>query len=134
MWHRTLRVFPADGRGTGQRGTGPVRAHVLRVRWTFSARNGWRHAERAGSALFPLVVRCARRDPAPDRARRERASHGRGVLQGRRTRAAHGAASRWYRFAKHQGTVVMTSVVLLDSGGSNIGSLRFALQRLGVDA
>jgi glutamine amidotransferase len=28
----------------------------------------------------------------------------------------------------------MASVVLVDSGGSNIGSLRFALQRLGVDA
>lgn len=28
----------------------------------------------------------------------------------------------------------MANVVLVDSGGSNIGSLRFALQRLGVDA
>ncbi|MGH8091619.1 MAG: imidazole glycerol phosphate synthase subunit HisH [Rudaea sp.] len=28
----------------------------------------------------------------------------------------------------------MANVVLLDSGGSNIGSLRFALQRLGIDA
>lgn len=28
----------------------------------------------------------------------------------------------------------MANVILVDSGGSNIGSLRFALQRLGVDA
>ena len=28
----------------------------------------------------------------------------------------------------------MTKVVLVDAGGSNIGSVRYALQRLGVDA
>jgi len=30
--------------------------------------------------------------------------------------------------------VAMSDVVLVDAGGSNIGSLRYALQRLGVEA
>ena len=66
---------------------------------------------------------------------REHAPHGGGVLQGHRARAAAGVSARGHRAAQHQGRAVMPAeVAIIDSGGANLASLVFALQRLGAEA
>src|SRR5690606_4371436 len=81
----------------------------------------------------PFAVRDRRAEPASGRARRQCAPHGRSLLQGHRARAATGAAAGRPRVAQHERNTVMR-VAVIDYGGANIGSVRYALDRLGVDS
>ncbi len=69
-------------------------------------------------------------------SRREHSPHDRGLLQGRRPRPAAGAAPRRSRVAEHQRRTVSAAVevAIIDSGGANLASLRYALDRLGARA
>ena len=86
--------------------------------------------------FFRSLVRDAGRRAAPARARREHAPHGRVLLQGRgpercgRRFAARAASCRAPRAA----AVSARDIVIVASGGANIASLQFALERLGVAA
>src|SRR6185312_8757883 len=55
------------------------------------------------------------------------------VLQGRRARTRSGRAPGTRRRAEQQGRAV-SDVVIIDAGGANTGSVRYALRRLGVEA
>src|SRR5689334_18369847 len=55
------------------------------------------------------------------------------MFQSHRAYVASGNRARRQRATQHQGGFVM-SIVLVDAGGTNIGSVRYALQRLGADA
>src|SRR5438270_5669343 len=70
------------------------------------------------------------------RSRREHAPHGRGLLQGRGASAAPGHQARRHRAPQHQGGPLRShsrnDVVIVDSGGANIASLRGAIERLGA--
>ncbi len=63
-------------------------------------------ADRAGAAFLPLAGRQRWARRCTQRARREHPPHGRGLLQGRRPRAAPGDAPRRRRAAEHQGRAV----------------------------
>src|SRR5690606_15718685 len=52
--------------------------------------------------------------------------------QGRRPHAAPGVATRGPGASEHQGPPVSTTV-LVDAGGANLGSVRYALERLGAE-
>src|SRR3546814_4890710 len=69
------------------------------------------------------------------RARRERPPPGRRLLQGRGPRVGSGDPARRCRVAQYQGPAVSGSrqrVAVIDAGGANLGSVRYALERLGV--
>ena len=89
-------------------------------------------ADRARAAFLPLARRDAGCGDQHQGQRREHASHDRGLLQGRRPRAAPGVPHHRHGTAEHQGNAVMTRLAIIDSGGANIASLRFAIERLGV--
>src|SRR5690606_23588034 len=65
------------------------------------------------------------------RAGRERSPPGRGLLQGGRACTGSGDPARGRPGAQHQGGAV-TRVALIDAGGANLGSVRYAFERLGV--
>ncbi len=133
--HCTLRVLAADGRvrsAGGSRSFGPA---VLRLGWPLQSRTGRRAADRTRAAFLPLARRVTGRGAPPQRARRERASHDRGLLQGSRPQPAPGGAHRGDRVAEHEGPAVRpVEVVIIESGGANIASLQYALERLGISA
>ena len=83
--------------------------------------------------FFRSLAESLGRRAAPARARREHASHDRVLLQGRRPQPAPGDPARGRRAAEHQGRAVSgRDVVIVASGGANIASLQFALERLGA--
>src|SRR5690606_31686320 len=86
---------------------------------------------RTGAAFLPFAVRCGRPEPQPQGGRRQRPPQGRSLLQGAGAGAAPGHAPRRYRTAFDQGGIV-SAVGLIDAGGANLGSVRYALERLGV--
>src|SRR5690606_33717149 len=57
-----------------------------------------------------------------------------GVVQSRRARAQAGARTQRRRAAEHEGPALMRDVVIIGGCGANHASLKFALQRLGIDA
>ena len=108
---------------------------VLRVGGPVRTRAGRRAADRTRAALLPLARAGARRSAAHPRARREQPPHGGVLLQGRRPQSASGHPPRGTRAAEHQGRALSaTRVAIVASGGANIASLQFALERLGVRA
>src|SRR5207302_1022815 len=112
----------------------PVRARVRAVLGTLSARNRRRAADRAGAAFLSLTRGSARCRAPRERDGREHSPHDRGLLQGRRPRPAPGAAARRHRAAEHQRNPVMMEAVIVESGGANLASLCYALERLGARA
>jgi imidazoleglycerol-phosphate dehydratase/histidinol-phosphatase len=75
-----------------------------------------------------------RSHPAPARERREHASHGRVLFQGRGPSVAASDPPRGQRAAIHQGHAVSRDIVIVACGGANIASLKFALERLDAPA
>ena len=84
--------------------------------------------------FFRSLSRRPRRGAAPVGARREHSPHDRSLLQGRRSSVAAGAEPRRPRSAEHQRVAVSSAadVAIIDSGGANLASLRYALDRLGA--
>ena len=107
-----LRLPAADGRSAGAGGDRSVRPAVLSCSRASSRAKrsaGCRPSScRTSSARWPRAL--GRRDPH-QRARREHAPHGRGLLQGRRPRAAPGVPPRRRRTAEHEGRAVKRDVV-----------------------
>ncbi len=133
--HRPLRLPAGDGRGARRRWRSISPAAPTSVfEGSFGREQDRRPADGAGAALLPLARREPRRRAAHDASRREHAPHDRGLLQGRGPRAATGAPARGSRAAEHQGGAVSDDVVIIDSGGANLASLQFALERLGARA
>src|SRR5690606_32512597 len=89
---------------------------------------------RARAAFLPLARGGARRGAAPEGARREHAPHGRGLLQGRRAGTSPGARAARRHAADDEGADLMRDVVIIGGCGANLASLKFALERLGVNA
>src|SRR5690606_18583220 len=112
----------------------PVRPALPGRRLHLHPGAGRRPAHRDGRALLAVPVRERPDDPAPVGDRREHPPPGRGGLQGRGPCPAPGAAPGGVRAAVDQGSAVNPKVALVDSGGANIGSLRYALERVGADA
>ncbi len=107
---------------------------VFPVRRPLRPRADRHAADRAGAAFLPLARRRARVRAAPGGARREHPPHDRGLLQGSGPGAAAGVAPGRTGPAEHQGHAVSprTDVAIIDSGGANLASLAFALERLGA--
>ena len=112
-----------------------VRSRLFCFRRNISARARRRIADRTRSAFLPFAVRCAsaRRCTWPCAAT-TRITWSKPVSRRSRARCAQAIAARGQRSAEHEGRAVIAKVVLVDAGGTNIGSVRSALQRLGVDA
>src|SRR5690606_28448099 len=100
------------------------------------------------AAFLPVARGVARCERARAPARREHAPHGRGGLQRARAFAASGDRENRRRAAVDEGAAMSTTLspaagnapagrcdpVVIGSCGSNLASLGFAFERLGVDA